>query len=74
MDFKKLMRNHVEYRYDPLTDDQCRINPDRAKRVKQAGGDLRLAKIIEKTKEGCPFCPALLQDPGLHWQWVTFHQ
>jgi len=62
MEFKKLLRNQVEYRFDPLTDDQCRINPYRAKRVKQAGGDLRLAKIIEKTKEGCPFCPERVEE------------
>ncbi len=57
MEFRKVIRNGVEYRFDPLTCDQCRINPDRARRVKQAGGEVDLGQIIAKTRETCPFCP-----------------
>jgi UDPglucose--hexose-1-phosphate uridylyltransferase len=62
MEFSKFVRNGVEYRFDPLTHDQCRINPDRAKRVKQAVSVLGLAKLIDATKEGCPFCPERVEE------------
>jgi len=52
----------VEYRFDPLTHTQCRINPDRAKRVKQAGGDLELSEIVARTRETCPFCPERIEE------------
>jgi hypothetical protein len=35
MNLQKFIRNHVEYRIDPLTSGQSRINPKRAKRAKQ---------------------------------------
>jgi UDPglucose--hexose-1-phosphate uridylyltransferase len=57
MEFRKFIRNQVEYRFDPLTGDQCRINPDRAKRLKQIVGGLGLTELIDRTKKGCPFCP-----------------
>ncbi|TET41026.1 MAG: hypothetical protein E3J66_05995 [Dehalococcoidia bacterium] len=62
MEFREFMRNGVAYRLDPLTHDQCRINPDRAKRLKQAAGGLGLAKLIDATKEGCPFCPEHVEE------------
>jgi hypothetical protein len=57
MEFRKLLRNGVEYRFDPLTHEQCRINPDRARRIRQAGGELDLSEIIARTRKTCPFCP-----------------
>jgi len=62
MEFRKSIRNGVEYRLDPLTHDQCRINPDRAKRVKQAGGGVELGEMIARTRELCPFCPQNLEE------------
>ena len=56
MEFRKVIRNGVEFRFDPLTGDQCRINPDRAKRIKQSGGGAALGGIITRTRETCPFC------------------
>lgn len=57
MEFRKVIRNGVEYRFDPLTQEQCRINPARARRVKQAGSSVGLSEIIEKSRPTCPFCP-----------------
>jgi galactose-1-phosphate uridylyltransferase len=57
MEFKKIIKNRVEYRFDPLTGEQCRINPDRARRLKQAGDEVELNEIAARTKETCPFCP-----------------
>lgn len=62
MEFRKLIRNQVEYRFDPLTHDQCRINPDRAKRVRQAGAQVDLSEIIARTRETCPFCPERVEE------------
>ena len=62
MEFSKFIRNGVEYRLDPLTHDQCRINPDRAKRVKQAGSEVELKEMIARTREICPFCPQHLEE------------
>jgi len=62
MEFKKIVKNGVEYRFDPLIYDQCRINPARARRVKQAGGGLELRKVIEETRKTCPFCPEHLEE------------
>jgi UDPglucose--hexose-1-phosphate uridylyltransferase len=62
MELRKFVRNRVEYRFEPLTQDQCRINPDRAKRLKQAASGLGLAKLIDATKEGCPFCPERVEE------------
>jgi len=66
MEFRRFVRNEVEYRFDPLTRKQCRINPDRARRIKQAGGKIDLGEIIARTKETCPFCPEHVEDktPG----------
>jgi galactose-1-phosphate uridylyltransferase len=62
IEFKKVIKNRVEYRFDPLTQQQCRINPDRAKRPKQAGGRLELSEIISRTRETCPFCPERVEE------------
>ena len=48
----------IEYREDPLTGSQCRINVARAGRVRQvqqAGVEVR--EVIERTASGCSFCP-----------------
>lgn len=62
MEFGKFIRNGVEYRFDPLTHEQCRINPDRARRIKQAGSKVDLSEIIARTKGTCPFCPDHIKD------------
>lgn len=61
MEFKKFVKNGVEYRFDPLTGDQCRINPERAKRIKQVGDDVALSQIVSASKEACPFCPGRVE-------------
>lgn len=57
IEFRTVVRNRVEYRFDPLTGEQCRINPERAKRVKQAEIDVEFSDIIHRSRENCPFCP-----------------
>lgn len=48
----------VEYREDPLTSSQSRINVRRAGRARQAQqGEADLAEVIERTRFGCFFCP-----------------
>jgi len=48
----------IEYRYDPLTGAQCRINQSRSRRVRQAQGDaVEVAALVEGTRRGCFFCP-----------------
>jgi len=51
MEFRKVVRDGVEYRFDPLTGEQCRINPERAKRLKQSGGGAGLREIVPMTRE-----------------------
>jgi hypothetical protein len=53
IEFRKVMTNHIEFRFEPLTEEQTRINPERAKRLKQAEGDIRLEEIISKSRETC---------------------
>lgn len=62
MEFRKVTRNGVEYRFDPLTQEQCRINPARAKRLKQTGSDIGLSEITSKSRETCPFCPVRVEE------------
>ena len=58
MELKKEYHNGVEYRFDPLTNHQTRINPARAKRLQQTASDTGdLKRWINQTKERCPFCP-----------------
>jgi UDPglucose--hexose-1-phosphate uridylyltransferase len=48
----------IEYRYDPLTGAQCRINQSRSRRVRQAQGEaVEVAALVEGTQRGCFFCP-----------------
>ena len=57
MKFEKAIHNGVEYRFDPLTGCQTRINPARARRLIQsvaAGSDSRA--WIDSTRDTCPFC------------------
>ena len=62
MEFRCVIRDGIEYRFDPLTNEQCRINPQRAKRVKQAESGIELDEIIQRTKDGCVFCPQLVEE------------
>jgi len=56
--FCQLIREQTQYRFDPLTNAQVRINPARARRVKQAGVSANeLERLILVSKETCPFCP-----------------
>lgn len=57
MKFDKTLHNRVEYRFDPLTGHQTRINPARARRLMQSAaseGDSRA--WIDSTRDTCPFC------------------
>jgi len=48
----------IEYREDPLTGAQSRINVRRAGRARQAqSGEADLSVVIERTRVGCFFCP-----------------
>lgn len=53
----------IEFRKDPLTDRWCRINIERAKRVKQAKAreTADLTKIVEESRRKCFFCPENLE-------------
>lgn len=62
IEFRRDIRNHVEYRFDPLTKEQSRINPDRAKRVKQAESDFALNEAIRESRNGCVFCPERIEE------------
>ena len=57
INLQKVVRNQVEYRTDPLTSEQTRINPDRTKRVKQAESRIQLQEIINHSRNQCIFCP-----------------
>jgi len=61
--FKKECHNGVEYRFDPLTNHQTRINPARAKRLKHTASDTgNIKEWISKTEEKCPFCPERINE------------
>jgi len=63
MEFKKECHNGVEYRFDPLTNHQTRINPVRAKRTKHTASDVGdIKEWINKTKKDCPFCPERINE------------
>ncbi len=59
----KLAVNPLEFRKDPLTDRWCRINIERAKRVKQAKAEASDAftKVVEESKKKCFFCPESIE-------------
>ena len=61
--FVKRVRNGVEYRYDPLTRHETRINPARARRPKQGeSADTGLMEVVARSKETCVFCPERIQE------------
>jgi len=63
MEFKKECHNGVEYRFDPLTNHQTRINPARAKRLKHTASEKgNIEGWISETKEMCPFCPERINE------------
>ena len=48
----------IEFREDPLTGSQSRINVARAGRLKQAQpGEVEVREVVERTRAGCFFCP-----------------
>lgn len=51
----------IEYRKDPLLKTVCRINLERAKRVKQGQGSAEYQEMIEGSAEDCYFCPENLE-------------
>jgi UDPglucose--hexose-1-phosphate uridylyltransferase len=57
VEFRKVIRDGIEYRFDPLTGEQTRINPARARRLKQAESDDEWEGIVERSRETCVFCP-----------------
>ena len=46
----------IERRIDPLTNEVCRLNVERATRPHQTE-KVDLKELIEKSKKNCPFCP-----------------
>ena len=63
MEFKKECHNGVEYRFDPLTNHQTRINPARAKRLNQTSSERgNIKEWANKTKINCPFCPERINE------------
>lgn len=61
--FVKRVRNGVEFRYDPLTRHETRINPARARRPKQGEtADSGLMEVVARSKENCVFCPERIQE------------
>ena len=61
MEFEVVLRDGVEYRFDPLTGEQTRINPARARRLKQAESDVEWEGIIARSREACVFCPEQIE-------------
>lgn len=53
----KMITHPIEYRRDPLTGISCRINIERAKRVKQARTDVEMCDMAESARGTCFFCP-----------------
>jgi galactose-1-phosphate uridylyltransferase len=62
IEFQKVRKHGIEYRFDPLTGEQTRINPERARRLKQAESDVDLRHIIARSRETCVFCPQNLAE------------
>jgi galactose-1-phosphate uridylyltransferase len=58
-----LVVHPIEFRKDPLTNRWCRINIERAKRVKQARvrESTDLARIVQASRGRCFFCPENLE-------------
>jgi len=60
--FSRVVKNSVEFRLDPLTEQQTRINPARAQRPKQGEVDSGFDQIIKSSQERCPFCPERIME------------
>lgn len=62
LDFKPAI-HPIEFRKDPLTGRQCRINIERAKRVKQARAreTTDLPRVVQESRGKCFFCPENLE-------------
>ena len=58
LDFRSAVHT-IEFRKEPLTHKWCRINIERAKRVKQAKArkSTDLMRIVEESRKKCFFCP-----------------
>lgn len=54
--------NSVEFRYDPLTGWQTRINPQRAGRPRQGQGAGDPEGLALASQQECPFCPERLKE------------
>jgi len=52
----------VEFRYDPLTGWQTRINPERAHRPRQGQSAGDPESLALASRQGCPFCPERLTE------------
>ncbi len=60
--FQKFVRDQIEYRFDPLTNAQVRINPARAKRVKYVEPKQdEFSRLIQTSRLTCPFCPERIE-------------
>ncbi|MEM3510253.1 MAG: hypothetical protein QXE57_03045, partial [Nitrososphaerales archaeon] len=59
----ELEEQHIEYRFDPLTEESTLITPGRAEYVKKffLGDDNTLNRFFEESKVGCPFCEENLE-------------
>lgn len=55
--FHKIVKGGVEYRFDPLTGEESRLNPTRAKRIRSSLEGSSLEEFIRVSRENCPFCP-----------------
>ncbi len=51
----------IEYRRDPLLQGLCRINLNRAMRVKQGQRDDDYSELVHGSAEGCYFCPGNIE-------------
>lgn len=61
IEFRKSVRGGIEYRFDPLTGGQTRINPARARRLRQAESDVEWKGIVERSRKACVFCPEQIE-------------
>lgn len=53
----------IEYRHDPLTGFESRVNVARAGRVKQVQGKgPDVAELVARTRDGCAFCPQNIEE------------
>ena len=62
MNLQKLVKGYVEYRIDPLTSEQSRINLQRAKRIKQVESNVEREGIVSRSKSQCIFYPDQIEE------------